>query len=97
MLLQAAEHRRRAHDTPSRTHEWTAQVPAEERTAFQRAATLLAELPDVGVASWGEQSGSVGRFELVLSNYSPRHATDAQELLRLLELKGDPYPAWGLV
>ena len=51
LVLQAAEHRRRAHDTPSRTHEWTAQVPAEERTAFQRAATLLAELRDVGVAA----------------------------------------------
>jgi hypothetical protein len=62
----------------------------EERAAFQRAATLLAELRDVGVASWAEQSGSEGRYQLIFSNYYPAHAAEVQELLRLLELKGDP-------
>ena len=61
----------------------------EERTAFQRAATLLAEFRDLGVASWVQQSGSAGRYELILSHYSPDHITEVQELLRLLELKGD--------
>ena len=62
----------------------------EEQTAFQRAATLLAEFHDLGVASWAQQSRAAGHYELILSDYSPGHITEAQELLRLLELKGDP-------
>src|SRR5215470_10064848 len=62
----------------------------EERNAFQRAATLLAEFRDLGVASWARQSGTAGTYELILSHYSPGHVTEAQELLSLLELKGDP-------
>jgi hypothetical protein len=62
----------------------------EERTAFQRAATLLAEFRDLGLASWAQQSGAAGRYELILSHYSPGHITEVQELLRLLELKDDP-------
>jgi hypothetical protein len=62
----------------------------EERTAFQRAATLLAEFRDLGVASWAQQTGATGRYELILAHYSPDHITEVQELLRLLELKGDP-------
>jgi len=68
----------------------SASATAEERIAFQRAATLLAEFRDLGVASWAHQSGAAGRFELILSHYSPGHLTEAQELLGLLELKGDP-------
>jgi hypothetical protein len=68
----------------------SASSTAEERTAFQRTATLLAEFRDLGVASWAQQSGVAGHYELILSHYSPGHVTQAQELLRLLELKGDP-------
>ncbi len=67
-----------------------ASATVEERTAFQRAATLLAQFRDLGVASWAQQSGAAGRYELILSHYSPGHITEVQELLRLLELKGDP-------
>jgi hypothetical protein len=62
----------------------------QERTAFQRAATLLAEFRDLGVASWAQQSGAAGRYELILSHYTPGHITEVQELLHLLELKDDP-------
>jgi hypothetical protein len=68
----------------------SASATVEERTAFQRAATLLAEFHDLGVASWAKQSGEAGGYELILSDYSPGHITEVQELLRLLELKGDP-------
>ena len=68
----------------------SASATVEERTAFQRAATLLAEFRDLGVASWAQQSGAAGRYELILSHYSPGHIAEVQELLRLLELKGDP-------
>ena len=61
-----------------------------ERTAFQRAATLLAEFRDLGVASWAQKSGSAGHYELILSHYSPNHINEVQDLLRLLELKPDP-------
>ncbi len=67
-----------------------ASATVEERTAFQRAATLLVEFRDLGVASWAQQSGAAGRYELILSHYSPDHITEVLELLRLLELKGDP-------
>jgi len=60
------------------------------RAAFQRAATLLAEFRDLGVASWAQKSGSAGHYELILSHYSPDHINEVQDLLRLLELKGDP-------
>src|SRR5262245_48743024 len=68
----------------------SASVTVEERTAFQRAATLLSEFRDLGVASWAQQSGAAGHYELILSHYSPGHITEVQELLRLLELKGNP-------
>ena len=68
----------------------SASATVEERTAFQRAATLLAEFRDLGVASWAQQSGAAGRYELILSHYSPSHISEVQELLRLLDLKGDP-------
>jgi len=68
----------------------SASATVEERTAFQRAATLLAECRDLGVASWAQQSGAAGRYELILSHYAPDHIPEAQELLHLLELKGDP-------
>jgi hypothetical protein len=67
-----------------------ARATPEEQSAFQRAARLLAELRDLGIASWAQQSGVAGRFELILSHYSPGHVAEVQELLRLLELKGDP-------
>jgi hypothetical protein len=68
----------------------SARTTTEEETAFQRAATLLAELRDLGIASWAQQSGVAGRFELILSHYSPGHVAEVQELLRLLELTPDP-------
>src|SRR5262245_18865257 len=68
----------------------SASATVEEQTAFQRAATLLAEFRDLGVASWAQQSGADGHYELILSHYSPGHIADVQEFLRLLELKGDP-------
>lgn len=37
-----------------------------------------------------EQSGNAKQYELILSNYSPAHIGDAEELLRLLNLHGDP-------
>src|SRR5262249_46177565 len=68
----------------------SASVTVEERTAFQRAATLLSEFRDLGIASWVQQSGTAGRYELILSHYSPGHVIEVQELLGLFELKGDP-------
>jgi len=68
----------------------SARATAEEQTAFQRAARLLAELRDLGMASWAQRTGAAGRFELILSHYSPGHVTEVQELLRLLDLNGDP-------
>src|SRR5262245_15933074 len=65
-------------------------VSFEERTAFQRAATLLSEFRDLCVASWAQQSGPGGHYELILSHYSPGHITEVGELLGLLELKGNP-------
>jgi hypothetical protein len=67
-----------------------ADTTAEERAAFNRAATLLAQLRERGMASWAEQSGNAKQYELILSNYSPAHITDVEELLRLLDLRGDP-------
>jgi hypothetical protein len=67
-----------------------ASVPVEERVAFQRAATLLSEFRDLSVASWAQQSGTPVRYELILSKYSPGHVTEVQELLSLLEIKGNP-------
>jgi hypothetical protein len=63
---------------------------AEERTAFHRAATLLAELRERGIMSWARASGAAGRYELVLAYYSPAHIAEVRELLRLLALPGDP-------
>lgn len=62
----------------------------EEQMAFDRAAVLLSEFREQGMASWAEQSGSPGHYELILSNYSPAHISDAEELLRLLDLHGEP-------
>jgi len=82
---------------------------AEERTAFNRAATLLAHFRERGIASWAQQSDKssttpastkaeteavelphIKQYELVLSNYSPTDIADVEELLRLLDLHGDP-------
>ena len=43
-------------------------------TAFYRAAKLLAEFRENGMASWALQSGADGRYELILSNYSPGYS-----------------------
>jgi hypothetical protein len=67
-----------------------ADITAEERTAFNRAATLLTQFRERGIASWAEQSGNAKRYELILSNYSPAYISDVEELLRLLDLHGDP-------
>ena len=62
----------------------------EESNAFNRAATLLTQFRERGMASWAEQSGNAGRYELIISNYSPAHVVDVEELLRVLDLHGDP-------
>ena len=67
-----------------------ANTTVEERTAFHRAATLLVEFRTRGMASWAQQSGNAGRYELILSHYTPAHITDTEELLRLLEVHGEP-------
>jgi len=67
-----------------------ANTTVEERTAFTRAATLLVEFRARGMASWAQQSGSAGHYELILSHYAPAHIADAEELLRLLEVHGEP-------
>src|SRR5262249_8061497 len=51
---------------------------------------LMAEFREYGMASWAQQSGADGRYELILSNYSPAYIGEVEELLRLLELQGDP-------
>jgi hypothetical protein len=67
-----------------------AHATVEERAAFYHAAKLLAEFREYGMASWAQQSGADGRYELILSNYSPAYLGEVEELLRLLELHGDP-------
>lgn len=67
-----------------------ANTPPEERTAFNRAAALLAQFRALGIASWAEQSGNPGRYELILSNYSPAYTSEVEELLRLLDLHAEP-------
>jgi hypothetical protein len=62
----------------------------EERTAFHRVATLLAQFRELGVGLWVQESGATGRYELILSNYSPGRIAEVEELLRLLELEGNP-------
>jgi len=62
----------------------------EERTAFHRAAILLAELRRHGIASWAQESGAAGRYELILAHYSPTYTGAVGELLQLLKLPGHP-------
>ena len=62
----------------------------EERTAFHRVATLLAQFRELGMALWVQESGAPGRYELILSNYSPARIAEVEEFLRLLELQGNP-------
>ena len=62
----------------------------EERTAFHRVATLLAQFRELGMALWVQESGATGRYELILSHYSPGRIAEVEEFLRLLELQGNP-------
>ena len=62
----------------------------EERTTFHRVATLLAQFRELGMALWVQESGAPGRYELILSHYAPGHIAEVEELLRLLELHGNP-------
>ena len=62
----------------------------EERTAFHRAVTLLAQFRDLGMALWVQESGATGRYELILSRYSPARIAEVEEFLRLLDLHGNP-------
>ena len=62
----------------------------EERTAFHRVATLLAQFRELGMTLWVQESGATGRFELILSHYAPGRIAEVEELLRLLELHGNP-------
>jgi hypothetical protein len=67
-----------------------ANATVEERTAFHRAATLLAQFRDLGMALWAQRSGADGGYELVLSHYAPGRIAEVEELLGLLDLKGNP-------
>jgi len=67
-----------------------ASATVEQRTAFHRAATLLAQFRDLGIALWVPESGATGRYELILSRYSPGRIADVEEFLRLLDLHGNP-------
>ena len=62
----------------------------EERTAFHRVATLLARFRELGMAWWVQESGATGRYELILSHYTPGRIAEVEEFLRLLELHGNP-------
>jgi hypothetical protein len=62
----------------------------EERTAFRRVVTLLAQFREFGMALWAQESGATGRYELILSHYAPGRIAEVEEFLRLLELRGDP-------
>ena len=62
----------------------------EERSAFHRVATLLAQFRELGMALWVQESGATGRYELILSNYSPGRIAEVEEFLRLLDLRGNP-------
>jgi hypothetical protein len=62
----------------------------EEQTAFHRVATLLAQFRELGMGLWVLESGATGRYELILSHYSPGRIAEVEELLRLLELHGNP-------
>ena len=62
----------------------------EERTAFHRVATLLAQFRELGMTLWVQESGAPGRYELILSHYAPGRIAEVEELLRLLELHGKP-------
>ena len=62
----------------------------EERTAFHRVATLLAQFRELGMALWVQESGAPGRYELILSNYAPGRIAEVEEFLRLLDLRGNP-------
>jgi hypothetical protein len=62
----------------------------EERTAFHRVATLLAQFRELGMALWVQESGAPGRYALILSHYAPGRIAEVEELLRLLELHGNP-------
>ena len=37
-----------------------------------------------------QESGATGRYELILSHYSPGRIAEVEEFLRLLELQGNP-------
>ena len=65
-------------------------VTVEERTAFHRVATLLTQFRELGVALWVQESGATGRYELILSHYSPGRIAEVEEFLRLLDLQGNP-------
>jgi hypothetical protein len=67
-----------------------ASATVEQRTAFHRAVTLLAQFRDLGMALWVEESGATGRYELILSRYSPARIAEVEEFLRLLDLHGNP-------
>ena len=62
----------------------------EERTAFHRVATLLAQFRELGIALWVQESGATGRYELILSHYAPGRIAEVEEFLRLLDLRGNP-------
>ena len=64
-------------------------MTVEERTTFNTPRHSWRSF-----ATWAWRRGcsrrAAGRYELILSHYSPGRTTEVQELLGLLELKGDP-------
>src|SRR5262245_30314434 len=67
-----------------------ANATLEELAAFYRVATLLARFRELGIGLWVQESGATGRYELILSYYSPGRIAEVEEFLRLLELPGNP-------
>jgi len=67
-----------------------ASATLEERAAFHRVVTLLAQFREIGIGSWVQESGATGRYELIVSHYSPGRIAEVEEFLRLLELPGNP-------
>jgi len=66
-----------------------ASTPAE-RAAFTRAAKLLRDLRELGIASWVVDDGLPVHYELILAGYAPEQAQEVDELLGLLELPRAP-------
>src|SRR5262249_58767388 len=64
-----------------------ATAPVEERTAFERAATLLAEFREGGMASWVQQSGGAAAHHRTLSHSAPGQISGADDCWHMLDMR----------